>query len=62
MFNITRDYAGVQATYEATAVIQHQGTTTRDGDGEGHYICDVKWKDSEYVGWFRANDNLCPVP
>ena len=31
--------------------------STRDGDGQGRYICDVKWKDSEYVGWFRTNDN-----
>jgi hypothetical protein len=33
---------------------------TTDGDAQGHYICDVKWKESET--WFRTNDNMIPIP
>ena len=45
--------------YEPIAVIQHQGSMTSDGEGEGHYICDVKWKDCK--SWFRTNDNCIPI-
>ena len=31
---------------------------TRDGDGQGHYICDVKC--SQTNAWFRTNDNMDP--
>ena len=48
-----------QGSYEPIAVIQHQGSMTADGDAQGHYICDVKWKD--YNSWFRTNDNLIPI-
>ena len=33
---------------------------TADGDAQGHYICDVKLRDSDK--WFRTNDNKSPVP
>ena len=32
---------------------------TRDGEGAGHYLCDVKCKESQ--NWFRTNDNNDPV-
>ena len=31
---------------------------TKDGQGQGHYICDVKCSDNE---WFRTNDNNQPI-
>ena len=33
---------------------------TADGDGQGHYICDVKTKEDDK--WYRTNDNQIPVP
>ena len=44
---------------EPIALIEHQGQMTSDGEGQGHYICDVKTKDNY---WFRTNDNKLPVP
>ena len=44
--------------FEAIACIEHQGQMTRDGEGQGHYICDVKAKDNQ---WYRTNDNDSPV-
>ena len=32
---------------------------TRDGEGQGHYICDVKCNESN--NWFRTNDNMDAV-
>ena len=32
---------------------------TSDGEGVGHYICDVKSKDKDM--WFQTNDNQIPV-
>ena len=46
--------------YDPIAVIQHQGAMTRDGEGQGHYVCDVKWTKSKQ--WFRTNDNEKPFP
>ena len=57
---IFRDYHGTDGIYEAIAVIKHEGEMTADGDAQGHYICDVKLKDSHQ--WFRTNDNQTPVP
>ena len=34
---------------------------TQDGDGEGHYICDIRRKDLACDAWFRTNDNRIPV-
>ena len=34
---------------------------TKDGDAQGHYICDIRRKDSESDTWFRTNDNMIPV-
>ena len=33
---------------------------TGDGEGQGHYVCDVK--SSKSNSWFRTNDNNDPVP
>lgn len=33
---------------------------TADGEAQGHYICDVKLKNSGK--WFKTNDNQTPVP
>ena len=33
---------------------------TSDGDGQGHYICDVKCSQTKF--WFRTNDNMDPFP
>ena len=32
---------------------------TKDGDGQGHYICDVKCSITHQ--WYRTNDNMDPV-
>ena len=40
-------------------MIEHQGQMTRDGEGQGHYICDVKTKENQ---WYRTNDNKTPIP
>ena len=45
--------------YEAVAVIEYQGTLSRAGVSQGHYICDVK--DNNTKQWFRTNDNCTPV-
>ena len=37
------------------AVIEHSGSMTRDGEGQGHYICDVRCSSTRE--WFRTNDN-----
>ena len=55
-----RDRSRYEANFEAVAVIQHEGSMTRDGDGQGHYICDVKCSKSKT--WFRTNDNMDPLP
>ena len=39
--------------------MRDEGTMTRDGDGQGHYICDVKC--GETKTWFRTDDNTSPV-
>ena len=31
---------------------------TNDGEGQGHYTCDVKTKNGQ---WYRTNDNEVPV-
>ena len=45
--------------YEAVAVIEYQGTISRAGVSQGHYICDIKDKETNL--WFRTNDNRNPV-
>ena len=55
-----RDKSSSEAQFEPLAVIDHKGTMTSDGDGQGHYICDVKSKETNT--WFRTNDNMKPVP
>ena len=54
-----RDAGGEVSGYEAVAVIEYQGTLSRAGDSQGHYICDIKDNDSKQ--WFRTNDNHTPV-
>ena len=53
-----RDNCGLEGIFEPIALIEHQGRMTSDGEGQGHYICDVKTKDNY---WFRTNDNQLPV-
>ena len=55
-----RDERGLDANYEAIAVIEHQGSMTRDQEGQGHFICDVKHTGSDI--WYRTNDNHNPTP
>ena len=45
--------------YEAIAAIEYQGTLSRAGVSQGHYICDIK--DSSTKLWFRTNDNSNPI-
>ena len=45
--------------YEAVAVIEFQGTLSRAGVSQGHYICDIKDKESKL--WYRTNDNRDPI-
>ena len=33
---------------------------TRDGEGQGHYICDVKQMGTNT--WYKTNDNSDPTP
>ena len=56
----SRDKLFSEAQYEAIAVIEHEGSMTSDGDGQGHYICDVRCRETET--WFRTNDNQNPIP
>ena len=55
-----RDKSRSVANFEALAVIEHQGNITRDGEGQGHYLCDIK--SSKSNTWFRTNDNNVPLP
>ena len=55
-----RDKSRSVANFEALAVIEHQGNITRDGEGQGHYLCDIK--SSKTNTWFRTNDNNVPLP
>ena len=50
----------MEGSYEPIAVIQHEGDVATDGETQGHYICDLKWKHSS--SWFRTNDNAMPIP
>ena len=55
-----RDYSGAVSSFKAVAIIEHKGEMTDDGDGQGHYICDVRCKETN--SWFRTNDNKIPSP
>ena len=57
--NIFRDKNKSEAWFEPLAVIEHRGSMTRDGEGQGHYICDVKSNISKT--WHRTNDNNDPI-
>ena len=46
-------------TLNNLAIIEHEGSMTSDGESQGHYICDVKCKETN--SWFRTNDNQNPV-
>ena len=54
-----RDAGGFQTHYEAIAVIEYQGTLSSTGESHGHYICDIKDKNTNL--WFKTNDNCAPV-
>ena len=53
-----RDYLGTRSKFQSIAVISHQGQMTSDGEGQGHYTCDVRTKDGQ---WYKTNDNEVPV-
>ena len=55
----SRDRSGTESNFEPLAIIEHRGRMTSDGDGQGHYICDVKHKNTQ--NWFRTNDNENPL-
>ena len=57
---IFRDKTKSEACFEPLAVIEHRGSMTRDGEGQGHYICDIKSSISKT--WYRTNDNNDPIP
>ena len=56
---LARDKTGSEKRYEPLAVIEHQGQMTSAGEGQGHYICDIKNKDDQ--AWYRTNDNKNPI-
>ena len=41
------------------SVVEYQGQLSRAGESRGHYICDVKEKNSKI--WFRTNDDCDPL-
>ena len=53
-----RDNDGSRCKYQAIAVISHHGQMTADGEGRGHYTCDVRTVGGH---WYRTNDNEAPV-
>ena len=53
-----RDQDGSGSIYEPVAVISHHGQMTIDGEGQGHYTCDVKSIDGH---WYKTNDNTIPI-
>ena len=55
-----RDALGTQAWYQALSVIEYRGRVNLTGDSEGHYLCDVKNKETNL--WFRTNDDSLPIP
>ena len=57
---VFRDSTGQDARYEAVAVLEYKGTMDLSGESRGHYICDVRQKDSKQI-WFRTNDNSDPI-
>ena len=54
-----RDAGGSVSGYEAIAIIEYQGTLSRAGVFQGHYICDIKDKETKL--WYRTNDNRDPI-
>ena len=46
--------------FEPVSVIEYQGNISKQGDSAGHYICDIKEKQTGC--WFRTNDNRNPIP
>ena len=58
MKHFFRDNYGNRGMFQSIAAISHHGRMTTDGEGQGHYTCDVKTKDGR---WYRTNDNKVPV-
>ena len=54
-----RDQSSSVSSYEPIAVIEHQGQMTSQGEGQGHFICDVKQRNTET--WYKTNDNQDPI-
>ena len=55
---ISRDQDGSESRYQPVAIISHHGQMTTDGEGQGHYTCDVRTKDGR---WYKTNDNEVPI-
>ena len=55
---LPRDSKGIENSFEVVAVIEYQGQVTASGHSDGHYICDVKDKNSKQ--WYRTNDDCSP--
>ena len=58
-FPFYRDEKGSESSYQPLAIIEHRGQMTEKGEGQGHYICDIKSKEDKL--WYRTNDNQNPV-
>ena len=56
---IFRDAGAFQTWYEAISVIEYKGRLTSTGESQGHYVCDIKDKNTNL--WFRTNDNCDPI-
>ena len=45
--------------FEPIGILEHIGDVNARGESDGHYICDIKDKLSNY--WFRTNDSQLPI-
>ena len=54
-----RDASGANNWYQAISVIEHKGLISKSKISAGHYICDIKEKNSGK--WFRTNDDSFPA-
>ena len=49
---------GLDCFYDPVAVIEHRGILATNDEGRGHYICDIKHKETGQ--WYRTNDDCLP--
>ena len=52
------DIDNITCVYEPISVIEHEGNAMSSGETEGHYVCDVKWKNDQ--NWYNTNDENIP--